>query len=84
MLLVVDKVEFDAFIFHLENADILLSPVQIHVEVCHIPHLIFKLFFDSRVFWNHHAHIKILFREVLRQRTYYIRQTACFDERYTL
>ena len=84
MLLVVDKVEFDAFIFHLENADILLSPVQIHVEVCHILHLISKLFFDSCVFWNHHAHIKILFREVFRQRTYYIRQTACFDERYTL
>jgi Fe2+ transport system protein B len=79
-----ESVDKKADVLERRENDILLSPVQIHVEVCHILHLIFKLFFDSCVFWNHHAHIKILFRKVFRQRTYYIRQTACFDERYTL
>ena len=61
-----DKVEFDTFIFHLENADILLSPVQIHIKISYVMKPIFKFLFHTGVFWNNNSYIEIFFWKTFR------------------
>ena len=36
MFFVIDKIELDSFIFQLEDSYVLLSPVQIHVEIGYV------------------------------------------------
>ena len=81
--LVVHKVEGHALILQLEQTDILASPGKVHGEVRDELHLILVLLRDRHVFRQDHAHVKLVFVDVLRQRADDIRQTSCLDKRYT-
>ena len=79
--LVVDKVELDAVHFCLQNAHILASPVEVHVEVCDIFHFILHLLLHAGILGHNDPDIVKLLVELLGKRTDNICQTTGFDKR---
>ena len=65
--LIVDEVEFDALIFHLEDADILLTPCELHIEMVHILHLGLILVLDTGILRDDDPYVELVLVQVLRQ-----------------
>ena len=65
--LVIYKVEFYTVYFGLQDAYIFALPMEIHIEVRHIFHLILHFLFHAGIFGNDDTDIVILFIDILRQ-----------------
>ena len=66
----------------LQNTYVHILPVEIHVEMCHIPELILHLLLHTGILRDKHSYIKILLVNILRQRSYDIRKSSGLDKRY--
>ena len=82
IIFIVNEVELDSFIFQLQNPHILAPPCKIHVEMCHILHLVPPLLLNAQILGNHHANIEIFLVKILGQRSNYVCQTSGLNKGY--
>ena len=84
IVLVVDEIVSDAVDFSLEEAYIDILPVIIHVEGADVLELILHLLLHAGILRQKNSYVKVSLVEILGERAYYIRKSACFDERHPL
>ena len=84
MLLIINEIIGDALVFHLEDTYVLLSPVEIHVEIGDIFHLAGIFLGDLSVFRDYHPTVVIFLVQTFWKRTDDVRKTSGFDKRDTL
>ena len=78
--LVVDEIILHPFNLCLQNADIFLFPVEVHVKMCLIGEFILHLLFHTGIFGKNHPDIKVFSVNTFRQRTDHICQTSCLNK----
>ncbi len=63
--LIIYEIEFNAFIFHLQNPYILLAPCKVNIKMCVILHLLFPFIWNTCILWQHDPYVKLLFIKIL-------------------
>ena len=82
-MLVINKVELNAFIFTLENTHIAILSCKIHIKVVHIFQHILPLLVHTIVLWQHNAHIVPFLVKIFWQGSCYICKSSCLNKWYT-
>ena len=80
---IINEIVMDAVGLRLKNADIDILPVEIHIEMRHIPKLILHLLLHAFIFRNDHTHIIIFLINALGQRSHNVCKTTRLDKRNT-
>ena len=83
IVFIINKVIMNTVHFRLQDSHINPFPVEIHVEMIDILHLILHFLLHTGVLRNDNPDIKILLVNAFRQRTHNICQTACLYKRNT-
>ena len=81
---VVDEIEGDSLHLGLQHTYILTLPVEVHVEVCDIFHLVLHLLLHAGILGHDHPDVIIFLIQFLGKRTDNICQSACLDKRNAL
>ena len=84
IILIIDEVVGDPVDLSLEQPDILILPVVIHVEVGDVLQLVLHLLLHAGVLWQNDTNIIVFPVDLLRKRTDNVREASCLDERNTL
>ena len=73
-----------AVYLRLKDSDILVLPVEIHVEMTGIAHFVFHLLLHAGIFRNNDPDIKVVFVDAFRKGANYICQPSGLNKRNTL
>ena len=79
---VVDKIINHAVNNCLQNANVFIFPIKVHIKMGLVLHGIPQILGNAGILGQHHSNVKILFVYIFRKGTYHIGKSSCLDKRH--